>query len=187
MDSLTRGGSATSSKMVQTDKSILFVSQGCLALVPTPPRGVLPLSAGMAVAGRFVKWNQVHLQRLIRFSTNAGLCDDRHLQGSAVEVVPLCEEREGELKCHGTRSLPFSLLSLCFADAISATNPRVIDDSRARKLSNDLKRCTYYETCATYGLNVERVFQDGNCSHLGVLGRMGQHCALTGEFVLPLE
>ncbi|XP_042669017.1 arf-GAP with GTPase, ANK repeat and PH domain-containing protein 3 isoform X4 [Centrocercus urophasianus] len=45
-------------------------------------------------------------------------------------------------------------------DAISATNPRVIDDSRARKLSNDLKRCTYYETCATYGLNVERVFQD---------------------------
>ncbi|KAG8430646.1 hypothetical protein GDO86_020216, partial [Hymenochirus boettgeri] len=45
-------------------------------------------------------------------------------------------------------------------DAISATNPRVVDDSRARKLSNDLKRCTYYETCATYGLNVERVFQD---------------------------
>ncbi|ELW72475.1 Arf-GAP with GTPase, ANK repeat and PH domain-containing protein 1, partial [Tupaia chinensis] len=45
-------------------------------------------------------------------------------------------------------------------DAISPTNPRVIDDARARKLSNDLKRCTYYETCATYGLNVERVFQD---------------------------
>lgn len=48
-------------------------------------------------------------------------------------------------------------------DAISSTNPRVIDDSRARKLSSDLKRCTYYETCATYGLNVERVFQDGKC------------------------
>lgn len=47
------------------------------------------------------------------------------------------------------------------ADAISSSNPRVIDDARARKLSNDLKRCTYYETCATYGLNVERVFQDG--------------------------
>uniref|UniRef100_A0A8C7U652 Arf-GAP with GTPase, ANK repeat and PH domain-containing protein 3 n=1 Tax=Oncorhynchus mykiss TaxID=8022 RepID=A0A8C7U652_ONCMY len=45
-------------------------------------------------------------------------------------------------------------------DAISAANPRVIDDSRARKLSNDLKRSTYYETCSTYGLNVERVFQD---------------------------
>nr|XP_013810213.1 PREDICTED: arf-GAP with GTPase, ANK repeat and PH domain-containing protein 3-like [Apteryx mantelli mantelli] len=59
-------------------------------------------------------------------------------------------------------------------DAISATNPRVIDDSRARKLSNDLKRCTYYETCATYGLNVERVFQDGNCSLVeGIRARQG--------------
>jgi hypothetical protein len=46
-------------------------------------------------------------------------------------------------------------------DAISENNPRVIDDSRARKLAADLKRCSYYETCATYGLNVERVFQDG--------------------------
>ncbi|XP_017769282.1 PREDICTED: centaurin-gamma-1A isoform X2 [Nicrophorus vespilloides] len=45
-------------------------------------------------------------------------------------------------------------------DAISENNPRVIDESRARKLANDLKRCSYYETCATYGLNVERVFQD---------------------------
>uniref|UniRef100_A0A3Q3M8L2 ArfGAP with GTPase domain, ankyrin repeat and PH domain 1 n=1 Tax=Labrus bergylta TaxID=56723 RepID=A0A3Q3M8L2_9LABR len=55
-------------------------------------------------------------------------------------------------------------------DAISSANPRVIDDSRARKLSNDLKRCTYYETCATYGLNVERVFQDGKrASHLTVV------------------
>ncbi|XP_067620147.1 centaurin-gamma-1A isoform X2 [Eurosta solidaginis] len=45
-------------------------------------------------------------------------------------------------------------------DAISERNPRLIDDSRARKLANDLRRCSYYETCATYGLNVERVFQD---------------------------
>ena len=51
--------------------------------------------------------------------------------------------------------------SLPFADAISESNPRVIDDTRARRLANDLKRCSYYETCATYGLNVERVFQDG--------------------------
>lgn len=56
---------------------------------------------------------------------------------------------------------PHMLLSLLCQDAISATNPRVIDDARARKLSNDLKRSTYYETCSTYGLNVERVFQDG--------------------------
>ncbi|XP_030873779.1 arf-GAP with GTPase, ANK repeat and PH domain-containing protein 1-like [Leptonychotes weddellii] len=49
---------------------------------------------------------------------------------------------------------------IAIEDAISSSNPRVIDDARARKLSSDLKRCTYYETCATYGLNVERVFQD---------------------------
>ena len=46
-------------------------------------------------------------------------------------------------------------------DAINESNPRIIEDSRARKLANDLKRCSYYETCATYGLSVERVFQDG--------------------------
>nr|XP_043868282.1 arf-GAP with GTPase, ANK repeat and PH domain-containing protein 1 isoform X2 [Solea senegalensis] len=57
-----------------------------------------------------------------------------------------------------TTDLPLVLVGT--QDAISSANPRVIDDCRARKLSNDLKRCTYYETCATYGLNVERVFQD---------------------------
>lgn len=47
-------------------------------------------------------------------------------------------------------------------DAISERSPRIIDDSRARKLAADLsRRCSYYETCATYGLNVERVFHDG--------------------------
>uniref|UniRef100_A0AAY5F2V9 Small monomeric GTPase n=1 Tax=Electrophorus electricus TaxID=8005 RepID=A0AAY5F2V9_ELEEL len=57
-----------------------------------------------------------------------------------------------------TADIPLVLVGT--QDAISAANPRVIEDARARKLSNDLKRCTYYETCATYGLNVERVFQD---------------------------
>ncbi|KYO33532.1 arf-GAP with GTPase, ANK repeat and PH domain-containing protein 3 isoform A [Alligator mississippiensis] len=57
-----------------------------------------------------------------------------------------------------TSEIPMVLVGT--QDAISSSNPRVIDDVRARKLSNDLKRCTYYETCATYGLNVERVFQD---------------------------
>lgn len=56
-------------------------------------------------------------------------------------------------------------------DAISSSNPRVIDDARARKLSNDLKRCTYYETCATYGLNVERVFQDGKDDFFSSISR----------------
>ncbi|XP_076054952.1 centaurin gamma 1A isoform X2 [Oratosquilla oratoria] len=50
-------------------------------------------------------------------------------------------------------------------DAISENNPRVIDDGRARKLAADLKRCSYYETCATYGLNVERVFHEA-CSKI---------------------
>ncbi|VEL44445.1 unnamed protein product [Protopolystoma xenopodis] len=40
--------------------------------------------------------------------------------------------------------------------------PRIVDDIQARRLANELGRCPYYETCATYGLNVERVFQDGN-------------------------
>lgn len=51
-----------------------------------------------------------------------------------------------------------------FLDAINEKSPRVIDETRARKLANDLKRCSYYETCATYGLNVETVFQDGKRS-----------------------
>lgn len=55
---------------------------------------------------------------------------------------------------------------MLFTDAISESNPRIIDDTRARKLANDLKRCSYYETCATYGLNVERVFQDGMTLYL---------------------
>ena len=66
--------------------------------------------------------------------------------------------------CSGDLTLPLTVLlplDLFCSDAISESNPRVIDDSRARKLANDLKRCSYYETCATYGLNVERVFQDG--------------------------
>ncbi|XP_006636367.1 arf-GAP with GTPase, ANK repeat and PH domain-containing protein 1 isoform X8 [Lepisosteus oculatus] len=57
-----------------------------------------------------------------------------------------------------TAEIPLVLVGT--QDAISSANPRVIDDARARKLSTDLKRCTYYETCATYGLNIERVFQD---------------------------
>ncbi|KAL4655576.1 arf-GAP with GTPase, ANK repeat and PH domain-containing protein 2 isoform X1 [Arapaima gigas] len=45
-------------------------------------------------------------------------------------------------------------------DKISSTNPRVIDDGRVRQLCCDLRRCVYYETCATYGLNVNRVFTE---------------------------
>ncbi|EOA98842.1 Centaurin-gamma-2 [Anas platyrhynchos] len=66
-----------------------------------------------------------------------------------------------------TSEIPMVLVGT--QDAISSSNPRVIDDARARKLSNDLKRCTYYETCATYGLNVERVFQDVPKSEAGAV------------------
>lgn len=55
----------------------------------------------------------------------------------------------------------FFFFFLSRVDGISERTPRVIDETRARKLASDLKRCSYYETCATYGLNVERVFQDG--------------------------
>lgn len=49
------------------------------------------------------------------------------------------------------------------SDRISASSPRVVGDARARALCADMKRCSYYETCATYGLNVDRVFQEGEC------------------------
>ncbi|XP_062453083.1 arf-GAP with GTPase, ANK repeat and PH domain-containing protein 2 [Rhea pennata] len=45
-------------------------------------------------------------------------------------------------------------------DKISSSNPRVIEDARAQALCGDMKRCLYYETCATYGLNVDRVFTE---------------------------
>ncbi|XP_037038824.1 centaurin-gamma-1A isoform X3 [Bradysia coprophila] len=61
---------------------------------------------------------------------------------------------------HFRNSAEIPIILVGTQDAISDRSPRVIDDARARKLASDLKRCSYYETCATYGLNVERVFQD---------------------------
>ncbi|KAG7237731.1 hypothetical protein INR49_031722 [Caranx melampygus] len=46
-------------------------------------------------------------------------------------------------------------------DKISSTNPRVIEDQRARQLCIDVRHSLFYETCATYGFNVERVFSEG--------------------------
>ncbi|XP_009992276.1 PREDICTED: arf-GAP with GTPase, ANK repeat and PH domain-containing protein 2-like [Chaetura pelagica] len=46
-------------------------------------------------------------------------------------------------------------------DKISSSNPRVVEDARAQALCGDMRRCLYYETCATYGLNVDRVFTEG--------------------------
>ncbi|XP_073326856.1 arf-GAP with GTPase, ANK repeat and PH domain-containing protein 2 [Pagrus major] len=45
-------------------------------------------------------------------------------------------------------------------DKISSTNPRVIEDQRARQLCIDVRHSLFYETCATYGFNVDRVFAE---------------------------
>ncbi|XP_071503314.1 arf-GAP with GTPase, ANK repeat and PH domain-containing protein 1-like [Diadema antillarum] len=57
-----------------------------------------------------------------------------------------------------TADLPMILVGT--QDALTQSSPRLIDDTKAKKLAADLKRCPYFETCAMYGLNVERVFQD---------------------------
>ncbi|VDL59477.1 unnamed protein product [Hymenolepis diminuta] len=57
-----------------------------------------------------------------------------------------------------THDLPIILVGT--QDSTSDASPRVIDDAKARRLANSLNKCPYYETCSTYGLNVERVFQD---------------------------
>lgn len=59
------------------------------------------------------------------------------------------------------------------SDRISASSPRVVGDARARALCADMKRCSYYETCATYGLNVDRVFQEGECGDPCTCGKQG--------------
>ncbi|KAJ8036390.1 Arf-GAP with GTPase, ANK repeat and PH domain-containing protein 3 [Holothuria leucospilota] len=65
-----------------------------------------------------------------------------------------------------TADLPIILVgtqvfgNISLQDAVSQTSPRVIDDTQTKKLAASLKNCCYYETCAMYGLNVDRVFQD---------------------------
>ena len=55
---------------------------------------------------------------------------------------------------HLRPNLPLFLIGT--QDALGARSPRVIDDSRARKLAHDLNG-EYIETCATYGMNVDKV------------------------------
>uniref|UniRef100_A0A0N5B2K1 Centaurin-gamma-1A n=1 Tax=Strongyloides papillosus TaxID=174720 RepID=A0A0N5B2K1_STREA len=45
-------------------------------------------------------------------------------------------------------------------DTISSSSPRVVSEHEARSLAVKIKKCAYYETCATFGLNVENVFKD---------------------------
>lgn len=83
-----------------------------------------------------------------------------HYRNTA-EIPLILVGTQGITNCFNTGFCLLFYIFVDFIDAISENNPRVIDDSRARKLASDLKKCSYYETCATYGLNVERVFQDG--------------------------
>ncbi|XP_058265075.1 arf-GAP with GTPase, ANK repeat and PH domain-containing protein 2 isoform X2 [Hemibagrus wyckioides] len=64
-----------------------------------------------------------------------------------------------ELGVHrNTADIP--LIVVGTQDKISSTNVRVIEDKRVQQLCTDVRRSTYYETCATYGLNVDRVFTE---------------------------
>ncbi|KAL4001723.1 putative GTPase activating protein for Arf family protein [Acanthocheilonema viteae] len=46
-------------------------------------------------------------------------------------------------------------------DAVTESNPRVISEQEGRQMAKNLPKCSaYYETCSTYGLNVDRVFKD---------------------------
>ncbi|GAB0201392.1 arf-GAP with GTPase, ANK repeat and PH domain-containing protein 2 [Grus japonensis] len=76
-------------------------------------------------------------------------------ESSFEEVTQLHELLSGY---RGTSEVALALVGT--QDKISSSNPRVIEDARAQALCGDMKRCLYYETCATYGLNVDRVFTE---------------------------
>ncbi|XP_066515555.1 arf-GAP with GTPase, ANK repeat and PH domain-containing protein 2-like isoform X3 [Hoplias malabaricus] len=66
-----------------------------------------------------------------------------------------------ELSAHRSTA-DIALIVVGTQDKISTTNVRVIEDKRVQQLCADVRRCTYYETCATYGLNVDRVFNEAS-------------------------
>ncbi|KOB72343.1 putative gtpase-activating protein centaurin gamma, partial [Operophtera brumata] len=82
---------------------------------------------------------------------------------------------------HYRNSAEIPIILVGTQDAISESSPRVVDDNRARKLSNELRRCSYYETCATYGLNVERVFQDACQKIVGTRLSTSSQCLAGGS------
>ncbi|XP_037296680.1 centaurin-gamma-1A [Manduca sexta] len=82
---------------------------------------------------------------------------------------------------HYRNSAEIPIILVGTQDSISESSPRVVDDNRARKLSNELRRCSYYETCATYGLNVERVFQDACQKIVGTRLSASSQCLSGGS------
>ena len=56
-------------------------------------------------------------------------------------------------------NVPLILVGTQDADS---NGQRLIDEYTARRFAEEMHRdCVYYETCATYGHNVDKVFQDG--------------------------
>ncbi|XP_045534934.1 centaurin-gamma-1A isoform X1 [Papilio machaon] len=86
---------------------------------------------------------------------------------------------------HYRNSAEIPIILVGTQDAISESSPRVVDDNRARKLTNELRRCSYYETCATYGLNVERVFQDACQKIVGTRLSASSQCLAGSRPVTP--
>ncbi|KAL4710776.1 hypothetical protein ACJJTC_009325 [Scirpophaga incertulas] len=86
---------------------------------------------------------------------------------------------------HYRNSAEIPIILVGTQDAISESSPRVVDENRARKLSNELRRCSYYETCATYGLNVERVFQDACQKIVGTRLSASSQCLSGSRPVTP--
>lgn len=77
---------------------------------------------------------------------------------NSFQAVSRLHGQLSSLRGEGRGGLALALVGT--QDRISASSPRVVGDARARALCTDMKRCSYYETCATYGLNVDRVFQE---------------------------
>ncbi|GAB1295644.1 Arf-GAP with GTPase, ANK repeat and PH domain-containing protein 2 [Apodemus speciosus] len=111
---------------------------------------------------------QTHLV-LIREEAGGTRCQFSGWADAVIFVFSLEDESSFQaVSClHGQLSLPpgegrggLALALVGTQDRISASSPRVVGDARARALCTDMKRCSYYETCATYGLNVDRVFQE---------------------------
>lgn len=70
--------------------------------------------------------------------------------------------------CSAVQRFIFTHLDFFLSDKISSTNPRVIEDQRARQLCIDVRHSLFYETCATYGFNVDRVFAEGEFHHSSI-------------------
>lgn len=78
-------------------------------------------------------------------------------EASFQEVYRLYSQLNGH---RSTSDIP--LIVVATQDKISSTNPRVIEDLRVRQLCVDVRHAVFYETCATYGFNVDRVFNEAS-------------------------